>query len=138
MEELTGKQKDVEIRKLLKDIPLEEPSPDFTSKVMSGIQKEALHLSTVYRPPIRPGIWVIIALLFGIVIVISLNSAPDSDMAWPSFMKLDFGPALSFLDKIASAGLSKTLSYGAVALALAIFVQLYLLKVQLDKRFSVS
>lgn len=138
MEEITGKHKDEKLRKMLREVPLEEPSPDFTNKVMLGIQKEVLQKSTAYHPLISPWIWAIIVMVFALVIVFSLNSGQDSRMAWPDFIDLDLGPAITFLNKIADTGLSKSLSYGAIALALAIFAQLYFLKGQLDKRISVS
>jgi hypothetical protein len=138
MEESTENQKDKELRRMLREIPLEKPSPDFTANVMLGIREEAIQKSTTYQPPIPKGILVMIIALCCLAVAISVYMDPRPGINWFGLVQWDLKPTMAFLDKVAGLGMSKTLSYGALALAVAIFAQIYLLKGQLEKRFTVS
>ena len=138
MEGMTEKQKDRELRKLLREIPLEKPSHDFTSRVMEGVRKEAIRKSTTYSPPISRGVLALIVLLCCLAVAYSVYTDPDPDTNWFGLIQWDLKPALTFLDKLAGTGMPKSMTYGALALAVAIFAQLLLLKGKLEKRLTVS
>lgn len=138
MEELTHKQKDAVVRKLLREVPLEEPNRDFTANVMSGIYKEALQKTTVYKPPISLRSWLLIASLFCLAAGFSVFIKPETGQQWLEFPEWDLWPSLSFLNKMGSLGFSKSLSYGLLAIAVAVLAQLYFLKGHLDKRMPIT
>jgi len=121
----TGKDQD--LRNLLRQLPLQEPSSDFTDSVLARIDAEAAGQVTTYRPLISPWLWLVLVLLLclaaGSTFFMDMGSAPG----W--FNIPDWSqPLRDMMGKIATIELSKPLFYGGLALAIAVYVQLYLLK----------
>lgn len=55
-------KEDESIKKWIKELPLEQPSPDFMQKVMAGVAHSVMKKS--YQPLISRKVWVVIITLF--------------------------------------------------------------------------
>ena len=63
MEDNKNKQMDAFLKKQIQELPLESPSKDFTSNIMSVLNKETSK-TTQYVPLISKKVWIGIAALF--------------------------------------------------------------------------
>ena len=129
MEEQYRKEDEI-LRKLVIDSGLEEPSPDFKSKLMLVIEERAAS-KVRYKPLITTRAWITVAAAFVAILVISyLYPATGlSEM---------FG--LDSITKNASLSLpefevSKTFVYGIIFLSLFLF-QIPLLKKYVEARYK--
>ncbi|MDG2193942.1 MAG: hypothetical protein P8K77_03625 [Polaribacter sp.] len=124
-------------KKYLKEIELESPSVDFTSKIMGVISDLEITKSTVaYKPLISKKGWFLLATS---IIAILLVSVKGVESKWLTFPELNF----SFLEKINISGLfdgfsvSNTVLYTACLFAVLIAIQLVYLKGYFEKQLSV-
>jgi hypothetical protein len=123
MEEQFKKEDEI-IRKLVSDAGLEEPSPDFKSKLMLAIEEKAAS-KLQYKPLITLKAWIGVALAFAAVIVIAYIF-PSS--GWSTRLGLDsitHGTNLS----LPEFEISKTFVYGIM------FLSLFLFQIPLLKKF---
>ena len=118
----------------MQDDVLESPSVDFTEKVMDKVYAIEASSATIYKPLISKRTWVLIGMIFlSLVVYIVLNgNSPESqwltDLELPSY-------ELNLLENL-NFQFSKTLSYGAIFLAVMIGVQMTVLKSYFDRRLS--
>lgn len=119
-------EKDLEklVDQWLKETQLEEPSADFSSKVMHKIEALEDKKSIAYKPIIHKGILgvIFLAIIAGITTVFS-----KEPLRYPNwFQALDF----DFLE----FGVSQTILYAFVFLAAMFMIQVFVLKSYFEKR----
>ncbi|MCB0457809.1 MAG: hypothetical protein R2776_04860 [Flavobacteriaceae bacterium] len=128
MEELFNKQ-DAVLKKLLKEIPLEKPSLDFSKKVMLTIEKQKV--GKTYRPLISKRVLLGIGAIF-ILSLVWLYFNPSSSMY--SEEALSLSEKLNFKMPFNPITLSKTAIYAIGFMAL-FFLQIPFLKRIIEKNY---
>ncbi len=113
----------------MKGLPLEQPSPDFTQKVMQQVLKRAAQ--NVYRPLISKEAWWIIAAMFiGGIVWLYFNPGssliPADSITWEQ--------DITFKNPLDDLQLSKTAVYAIGFMALFLF-QIPFLKRLMEKRY---
>ncbi|WP_296382040.1 hypothetical protein [Winogradskyella sp.] len=119
------------IDKLLSNEVLEQPSLDFTDKVMSKV--EAISTATVYKPLIPKSVWTLIAIGFIVLIGYMIFKEPSANNSWLD--RFNLSSVSNPLENI-SFNFSKTLMYAMVFLAVMLSIQIPLLKHYFDKRMA--
>lgn len=133
MEENKNTQIDAFLKKQIQEMPLESPSKDFTSNLMSVLEEETSR-STQYVPLISKKIWIGIAALIAAIFFIPFREQKGS--------LLDKVPLdLSFLDSIKMPTLegftiSSVALYAIFFFTLMIFAQIFYIKGYFNKRES--
>ncbi len=122
MEEQFKKEDEI-IRKLISDSGLEEPSPDFKSKLMLAVEEKAMK-KVRYKPLITSKAWIGVALAFVAVIVIAYLY-PSSGLS--TRFGLDFITQRTNLS-LPEFEISKIFVYGIM------FLSLFLLQIPLLKK----
>jgi hypothetical protein len=120
------------IDKLMADETLEQPSLDFTDKVMSKV--EAISRATVYKPLIPQSIWFIIIGSFIALVGYIYFKEPLTSSGWLDRFNLS-NISISPLQNV-SFEFSKTLMYAMVFLAITVSIQIPLLKQYFNKRMA--
>ncbi len=133
MEENKNTQIDAFLKKQIQEMPLESPSKDFTSNLMSVLEEETSQ-STQYVPLISKKIWIGIAALIVAIFFIPFQEQEGSLM---DKVPLD----LSFLDSIKMPTLegvtiSSVALYAIFFFTLMIFAQIFYIKGYFNKRES--
>jgi|SRR6185437_3215368 len=121
------------VENLMSETTLESPSIDFTAKVMSGVfavKKRKL----VYKPPISKWAWYIIfgsfAFLFAFVIYNNQqNTATDS------YFNFTFFNSEKFFNLFSRFQISSMTANVLLAASAMLFIQIFLLRSYLNKRF---
>jgi hypothetical protein len=137
MEENRNSQIDAFLKKELKEIPLENPSKDFTKNIMGVISSEETSEITNYIPLISKKMWIGIASVLAIL-SLALVFVPfqQEEESLLDKIPLDF----SFLTKISFSGfievlaVSNTTLYAMVLFSLLVFAQVFYLKGYFTKR----
>jgi len=136
MKENNDKNMEQFIARALKETPLESPSNDFTSKVMTGVLAMEKSNVTKYKPLISKTGWMIIFTGFTAAIVYLLlnDGAQSGDHVW------SFGPDVKhFMNSFSDLHLfefSRITINVIVLSAILMLVQITLLKNHLDKRIK--
>ncbi len=119
------------IDKLLSNEVLEQPSFDFTDKVMSKV--EAVSSITVYKPLIPKYVWTLIAIGFMVLVGYVIFKEPSLKSSWLDGFNLS---GVSNPLRNISFNFSKTLMYAMVLLAVMLSIQIPLLKHYFNKRMA--
>jgi hypothetical protein len=122
------------IDKLMSADRLEQPSLDFTDKVMLKVEAISNSTATVYKPLISKSIWYIIIGCFVALIGYIYLKEPVINNGW--FNRFDLSNvSLNPLENV-SFNFSKTLMYAVVLLAIMVSIQVPLLKHYFNKRMA--
>jgi hypothetical protein len=133
MKNREDKNMDKLIASLVSETSVESPSVDFTAKVMSGVFAVEKNTAFVYKPAISKKAWLII---FGIIIALfavllfntQLTSADNNFNL--AFLHFDKFP------KVLTAFQFSTLTANILfAASVMVFIQAFLLKTYLNKKF---
>jgi hypothetical protein len=119
------------VDKVMKETPLESPSPDFTPRVMANVLEVNKRNATVYKPLISKRGWLSIIAAIAYFIINGTQSAvqPGSfDLSGKSFFK-------SFTDSHLFQ-FSTITAEVIIFSTILIFIQITLLKSHLNKRFE--
>ncbi len=139
MAENSEKELDAFIKKSVKQAGLEEPSLNFTTAVLSRLESQKSPSVTSYKPLISWQSWTVIIAIFSGLGVLILFGWIDTGISWPELLNDRLG-ALSrpeFLDKITNIGLSNTVVYSVLGLAILFYAQIWLLKNHVDKKYAI-
>lgn len=125
------------IRKSIKEVGLEKPSVDFTDSVLSKIatanQKKSV---LVTKPLLSRTTWFLtlaaLAAIFGHVIF--SNSTTES--TWLAAVKLNKLTSFNLSLHIPELSSSTAFIYGSIAIVLFVWIQVFLVKQRLDKRYA--
>lgn len=121
--------------KALREVPMESPSLNFTSKVMEQIETIPKKNTIVYRPPIPNYMWLCIGLCIVSVFALVFFYGVSEESAWFALVDLDKFLKIRWLVSLATVKVSTTLVYGVVGFSFFVCLQIVLLKRYFDKRF---
>ncbi|NND50907.1 MAG: hypothetical protein HKN54_00790 [Flavobacteriaceae bacterium] len=134
MKENTEQHLDKLTKKIIGSMPLETPSSNFTSSVMTQI--EGLDAkSIVHQPLISRRAWFIVALIGIAFIAFNIFGNVES-LGW--FESVDFGVLTDnkISESLSGITISKTLLYSAVMFGVFMLIQITVLKNYFDKRLQ--
>jgi hypothetical protein len=122
------------VEKVMKEVAIEKPSFDFTSKVMDQVIVIKKREITTYKPLISKYIWMIIfGGVIALVALILINGDSSATNNWIDKFDLSV-----FSNNIFSkVKLSKISFYAILLSTLMFYIQIPLIKNQLDKQFKV-
>ena len=112
---------------------LEKPSLDFTDQVMSKVEAISKPEATVYKPLISKPIWLVILGSFVALVVYVFLKEPMTENVWFNSLELNSIIPINPFEKL-STGITSTLIYAFVFLALMVGIQVPLLKHYFNKR----
>lgn len=122
------------IDKLMSADSLEQPSLDFTDKVMSKVESISNSTATVYKPLISKSVWFVIIASFVALVAYFYSKEPVINNGW--FSRFDLSNiSLNPLENV-SFDFSSTLMYAVVLLAIMVSIQVPLLKHYFNKRMA--
>lgn len=128
MEEQFNNEEEL-VKKVIKGLPLERPSSDFTQKVMQQVLKKAA--SNVYRPLIsRKAWWIIVAMFVTGTLWLYFN--PGTSMINLEAISLE--NKFTFKNPLENLQLSRTTIYAIGFMALFL-LQIPFLKRMMEKRY---
>lgn len=141
MNEQTDKYLDQLAKKVMKDVPLEKPSFNFTNTVMSQVSGLNHNKVIAYKPLISKTGWIFI--LVGILILVffvlfgnqTSSSGRLNTIDFSMFSNNAVAQALSNF-KIPSFTISKTLTYAIVLFGVMVCIQIPFLKHHFNQRFE--
>ena len=121
------------IDKLMSADALEQPSLDFTDKVMSKVEAISNSTATVYKPLISKPVWILIITGFLALVgyVIFKEPATGSGL----LERFNLSGVSNPLENI-SFNFSKTLIYAMVLMAVMFSIQIPILKQYFNRRMS--
>lgn len=119
------------VDKLLSNEVLEQPSLDFTNKVMAKV--DAISDTTVYKPLIPKSVWAFIAFSFVVLIGYMIFKEPAVNNSWLDRFNLS---GISNPFENIAFNFSKTLMYAMVLLVVMLSIQIPLLKHYFNKRMA--
>lgn len=122
------------IEKLMSADALEQPSVDFTDKVMSMVEAVANSEATVYKPLIPKSVWFII--IGGFIALVGYLTINESEVNSSWLNRFDWSNVSLNLFENVSNNLSSTLMYAVVFLAIMVSIQVPLLKYYFNKRMT--
>lgn len=122
------------VKKYVKEIPLEEPSDDFTNQVMSKIEAQQSSL-TKYVPLIGWKIWSLVVLVLSALFFIPFQKSEN-----PIFDKVTLDIWIKSvrdqLPNFSGLSVSDTTSYAFLFFAIMMVIQIYYLKNYFSKRYD--
>lgn len=122
------------VLKIIKETPLESPSNDFTSQIMTTVLSIEKSKTTVYKPLISKTGWLLICGSFvaAIVYFITYGSTQNEDQFWSyGSSTKDFIKNLSDFNLTQFSGTTIMIM---VLSTILIYVQITLLKIHLNNR----
>lgn len=121
--------------KLMKEISLDSPSPEFTSLLMAKVKATGIEKATVYKPLISKHTWFII---LGAIIALAgyfIFNTGTPAAGWS--LKLDLSTVNEDLKNLSVFKFSTITLYSVMLLAVLLIVQITFLKNHFNKRFKV-
>ncbi|NJB69990.1 hypothetical protein GGR42_000452 [Saonia flava] len=128
IDELTGK--------LLREMPLESPSKDFTTNILSKIEKLPQSSALVYKPLISKKSWFVIGLLVLGSMGYLFFGPTIQETGWFSYINFDKLPSIKSPKIPTAIRVPKTVIYAIGIFACLILVQIPVLKRNFDKRLN--
>lgn len=116
---------------MIKDSKLEQPSLDFTAKVMSQVLTTKTSQVFVYKPLISKYVFI---LVFGCFITLSFYSEPQTD-SWISILSF-----CEFFNKNSTAlfSFSKITTYAVVLATIMFVMQIYFFKKYFENQLNAT
>lgn len=132
MNETEHKKLDALIKELIKETPENNPSPDFTDKIMLKIEVLNSIKSTTYQPLISKKTWVFLCIFSIVLIGLLVNNVSFEKTTWLTHISIknyiDFQlPNLSIGYKF-----PRIFLYGFLCFSIMILIQIPLLKNYFD------
>ena len=121
------------VNKLMTADSLEQPSFDFTDKVMSKVEAISNSTSTVYKPLISKPVWILIVVAFLALVGYIIFNEPSTNSSL--LERFDLSGVSNPLENI-SFNFSKTLMYAMVLMAIMFSIQIPVLKHYFNKRMT--
>jgi len=131
-----NKQLDDFIRKSIKEVGLEEPSIDFTEALMSKLaiahQKDNVFVA---KPLLSKTTWFFIIAAVAAVFGYVLFSDSTVESSWLAAIKLNRLTSYNLALNVPKLSFSDAFVYGSIAIALCVWLQVFIIKQSLDKRY---
>ncbi len=122
--------------KLFKEMPLEIPSMDFTTNVMSQVETIAESDITTYKPLISKRVWMGIAVaIVGVLVYSFYGSAGESEFF--KSLNLSIVSDNKLVSVLSNLSFSKSIIYAATMFVIMFMIQVMVLKGYFNKRLSV-
>ncbi|HEX5743266.1 MAG TPA: hypothetical protein VFY09_05145 [Flavobacteriaceae bacterium] len=121
------------IDKVMKEIALEKPSIDFTSKVMSQVRATKKSAVIVYQPLISKYSWMIIFGSFLLLVVYLIKNGDTQSTSWIDSIDLSILSHNIF----SKVKFSRIGFYAVLFLTLMFYIQIPLIKKQINKQYKV-
>lgn len=129
-----NKELDDFIKKSIQEVGLENPSEDFTNAIFSKIENQN-STTFVTKPLLSKYVWfgilTFVAAIFGFVIFGNMSM----ESTWGNAIQLNKLTSVNLSLKMPNLPFSNVFVYGLVAVAVFIWIQVLVLKKQLDKRY---
>ena len=127
---------DKDIRLLVKETGVLQPTPDFSKKIMDEVQNTSSGVAVVYQPLISKKIWMVIGLSICVILIMPLFVADGSDSLLQKIAAIVPEIGL-FGNMYADLLLNKITAYGLLCVSIMLFVQLFLMRRRIDQDFAV-
>lgn len=130
-----NKEMDNLIRKVVEKAPLESPSFDFTTQIMTQLEHVKQSEATVYKPLISKTVWLFI---FGAVTAMMCYAFTDlAPQDESTFRGVDFSFLTSnkVLNTFSRLTFSNTVLYAVLSLSVMLLIQVSVLTSYFNKRF---
>lgn len=121
------------IDSVMKDAPIERPSFDFTSTIMSKVESLSKSQTTVYQPLISKTVWGFLLVSAICLILFFAFGQPQSE-SWFTFDYSSLNLKVSQI--IGGINPSNATFYGLLFLAIMLLVQIPILKRYFDSRLE--
>ncbi len=135
MEKSKEEELEIFIKKTIKEVGVETPSPNFTDSVLANISRQVTAEKVPYAPIISKTKWFwTIILLVGAVVSVMFTET-SLNLPWLASFEI---PSLSngILNSISSLKISNTYLYGVVGVTFFVTVQVFVLKNYINKRYA--
>lgn len=124
-------------KKVIKKLPLETPSFDFTATIMAKIEATETSSITTYKPLISKKAWLVIsAIVAGLIIYLFSLDGSQTSSGMLDKVDLSMVTDNKLVNTVSSVMMSKILIYAVTLFGAAWFLQITLLKYQLNKRLN--
>ncbi|GAA3626678.1 hypothetical protein [Flavivirga jejuensis] len=124
-------------KKVIKETPLENPSFNFTTSVMSQVTEELSNNSvTAYKPLISKMGWGIISIVFLALIACMLFDTQETSTHWLNSIDLSVLYNNKVTSVLSGFSIPKTLTYAVVLFGLMFCIQIPLLKSHFNQRLQ--
>lgn len=121
------------VDKVMKELVIERPSIDFTSKVMAQVISTKKSEISTYQPLISNYVWLIILGSFLTLVFFLITNGDTSTNSWIGSLDLSV-----FSNNIFSkVKFSKITFYAVLLLTLMFYIQIPLIKNQIDKQYKI-
>ncbi|MEZ0006658.1 hypothetical protein ABH942_002035 [Flavobacterium sp. 28YEA47A] len=127
MKENENKELENLVDKAMKNLPLETPSFDFTSRIMAQTAIVPKKVISAYKPILPKTFWLVLAIiLIGLLCYTYFSGAPQEELSYGVDSKQIYISKFSNITN--GLNYSKTTMYAAVALFLAMLVQIPIIR----------
>jgi hypothetical protein len=134
-----NKELDAFIKKSIQEVGLDTPSLDFTNSVMSKIQIETERSAVfVHKPLFSKSTWFAIISMVIAIFAYVIFGQPEQETTWLWFSKLNDLASFNLMGSMPNIAVSRTLTYGILAVTFFVWVQIFLLKKHIDKSYSLN
>lgn len=134
-----NKKLDDFVRKSIKEVGLDNPSLDFTNLVMSKIQMDTERSAIfVHKPLLSKSTWFVIIAMVVAIFAYVIFGQPEQETTWLWFSKLNDLASFNLMGSMPNITISRTLTYGILAVTFFVWIQIFLLKKHIDKAYSLN
>jgi len=127
MKEDENKELEQLIGKAMKNMPLETPSFDFTSRVMAQAAITPKKAIPAYKPILPKSFWLVSAIIIiGLISYAYFSGTPEENVSYGMNLEQAYNSKISHITN--QINFSKTTMYATVALLLAMLVQIPLIR----------
>lgn len=127
MKEDENKELEQLIGKAMKNMPLETPSFDFTSRVMAQAALTPKKVIPAYKPILPKSFWLVSAIIIiGLICYANFSGTPQEKTSYGIDIEQAYNSKISHI--AGQLNFSKTTMYATVALLLAMLVQIPLIR----------
>lgn len=127
MKENENKELENLIDKAMKNMPLETPSFDFTSRVMAQTAIAPQKVISAYKPILPKSFWLVLSIIIiGLICYAYFSGTPQEEISYGVDIKQIYNSKLNSITS--DLNFSKTTMYAAVALLLAMLAQIPIIR----------
>lgn len=130
-----NKELDDFIRKSVKELGLEKPSVDFTDTVLSKIHLESQKTVLRHQPLFSKTTWFVVLSLVSFIFVYAIFGGSGSESTLLAAVELNKLTSINLSLNLPKFSLPAAFIYGSVVVTFFVWIQVFLVKKQLDKRY---
>ncbi|NHF58084.1 hypothetical protein FK220_001940 [Flavobacteriaceae bacterium TP-CH-4] len=126
------------IKKVVSEVGVESPSPNFTDSVLSKIQAGKQADTVAYTPLISRTGWYLMGAVVVVIFAFIILGNGEMDIPWLASSDIETLSNNLFLEAFSNLQVSNTVLYGMAGLAFFVTIQVVLLKNHFGRRLVVS